>query len=212
MKAKFKLLFLFLFVVSISFAQEMTVTGTVTSSEDGMPLPGVNVIVQGTTTGTNSDFDGKYSLKVQKGAVLEFSSVGFKTQSVTVVSQTTIDIVMIIDVESLNEIVVVGYGTQKKEDLTGAISTVKSEDIQKVPTSNIAQSLQGKISGVQVISSGSPGDSPTVRLRGVGSFTGTNAPLYVVDGKFYDNIDFLNTNDIESMSVLKDASSAAIFG
>lgn len=212
MKAKFKLLLLFLFVASLSYAQEVIVSGVVTSSDDNMPLPGANVIVKGTTTGTNTDFDGKYSLTVQKGAVLEFSSVGFKTVSKTVADQTTINLAMDTDVESLNEIVVVGYGTQKKEDLTGAISTVKSEEIQRVPTSNVMQSLQGKVAGVQVVSTGSPGDSPTVRLRGVGSFVGSNAPLYVVDGKFYDNIDFLNTNDIESMSVLKDASSTAIFG
>ena len=212
MKAKFKLLLLFLLACSFSYAQEVKVSGIVTSADDGLPLPGVNVIVKGTTTGTNSDFDGNYMLSVPKGAVLEFSSIGFKSVSITIVNQSSLNVSMDPDVESLNEIVVVGYGTQKKEDLTGAISTVKAEEIQRVPTSNVMQSLQGKVSGVQVVSTGSPGDSPTVRLRGVGSFAGSNAPLYVVDGMFYDNIDFLNTSDIESMSILKDASSTAIFG
>ncbi len=212
MKARFKLILLFILACSFSYAQQLKVSGVVTSADDGLPLPGVNVIEKGTTNGINTDFDGNYSLSVQKGAVLEFSSIGFKTVSITVGNQSTVNVGLVTDVESLNEIVVVGYGTQKKEDLTGSISTVKAEDIQRVPTSNVMQSLQGKVAGIQVVSTGSPGDSPTVRLRGVGSFAGSNSPLYVVDGMFYDNIDFLNTNDIESVSVLKDASSTAIFG
>lgn len=212
MKAKFKLLFLFLFVVSFSYAQEITVTGAVTSADDGLPLPGVNVIVKGTTNGTNTDFDGKYTIKVQPGAVLEFSSVGFKTQNITVGSQTSIKVGMETDVEALGEIVVIGYGTQRKVDLTGAISTVTAEDIEKTPNSNVMQSLQGKVAGVQIVSSGSPGDSPTVRIRGVNSFSAGGTPLYVVDGMWYDNIDFLDNSQIETVSVLKDVSSIAIFG
>ncbi len=212
MKAKFKLLLLFLLVSSLSFAQGLKISGIVTSADDTLPLPGVNVIVKGTTNGTNTDFDGKYTLTVQQGAVLEFSSLGFKTVSITVGSQTTIDVAMETDVESLNEIVVVGYGTQRKVDLTGAISTVKSEDIERTPNSNVMQSLQGKVPGVQVVSTGSPGDSPTVRLRGVNSYFAGSNPLYVVDGQWYDNIDFLDPSQIESISVLKDVSSVAIFG
>src|SRR5690606_5847042 len=209
---KLKLLILCLTVGTFSFAQQMTVSGEVISADDNMPLPGVNVIVVGTSTGTSTDFDGKYTLGVQSGAVLEFSSVGFKTVTVTVTNQTTIDVAMETDVESLDEIVVIGYGTQRKVDLTGAISTVQSEDIEKTPNSNVMQSLQGKVPGLQVVSSGSPGDSPTVRLRGVNSFAAGNNPLYVVDGQWYDNIDFLDNSQIETVSVLKDVSSIAIFG
>ncbi|MDG5491321.1 TonB-dependent receptor [Psychroserpens sp. SPM9] len=211
MKAKINLLIFFLFSVFAS-AQELTVGGVVTSADDGIPLPGVNIIVKGTTNGTSTDFDGKYSIKVNVGDVLEFIYVGLKTQSIKITNQTTLNIAMETDVESLSEVVVIGYGSQKKADLTGAISTVKSEDIEKTPNSNIMQALQGKVAGLQVTSVGSPGDSPNVRVRGVGSYAAGNNPLYVVDGMFYDNIDFLDNSQIETISVLKDVSSIAIFG
>lgn len=214
MYMKTKIILLLLFLVSVSgFAQNKSVTGVVTSSEDNMPIPGVNVIVQGTSRGASTDFDGNFSIQTSVGEVLEFSYVGFKTKTITVGNQSNVNIVLEIDVESLDEIVLVGYGTQKKADLTGSIVTVKSEDIERVATANVMQSLQGKVSGVQVVSTGSPGDSPTVRLRGIGSYNdGNNNPLYVVDGMFYTNIDFLNTKDIESLTILKDASSSAIYG
>lgn len=212
MKTRLILFLFFLFSYSIAQAQESTVTGTITSAEDNFPVPGVNVLIKGTARGTSTDFDGNYSLKVSKGDVVEFSSLGFKTVTITISDQTRLDVALESDIEALGEIVVIGYGTQKKADLTGAITTVKAEDIEKTPTSNVMQSLQGKVAGVQVVGVGSPGDSPKVRLRGVGTFDGNNNPLYVVNGMFYDNIDFLNTSDIESVSVLKDASSSAIFG
>ncbi|MAX70082.1 MAG: SusC/RagA family protein [Flavobacteriaceae bacterium] len=211
MKTKISLLLMLFFSFS-AFAQQMDINGVVTSKSDGLPLPGVSIIVKGTTRGTTSDFDGKYSISVSSGDQLEYSYLGFKTMVITVENQTTIDVSLEDDVESLNEVVVVGYGTQKKADLTGAISTVKSEDIARTPNSNVAQSLQGKVAGVQITSNGSPGDSPTVRIRGVGSYAAGNNPLYVVDGMFYDNIDFLDSSQIESFSVLKDASSVSIFG
>lgn len=212
MKAKIILLLFFLFSVS-GFAQNLTVSGVVTSAEDGMPVPGVNVIVKGTTRGVSTDFDGKYTIQVSTGEVLEFSSIGLKTVAITVGAQKTINVTMNTDVESLDEIVLVGYGTQRKADLTGSIVTIQSQDIEKTPTANVMQSLQGKVPGVQVVSNGSPGDSPTVRLRGIGSYSDNNTkPLFVVDGMFYTNIDFLNTKDIESVTVLKDASSSAIYG
>src|SRR5690606_32233762 len=128
-------------------------------------------------------------------------------------SQKNINVVLNTDIESLDEIVLVGYGTQRKADLTGSIVTIQAQDIEKTPTANVMQSLQGKVPGVQVVSTGSPGDSPTVRLRGIGSYSSDNSkPLFVVDGMFYNNIDFLNTKDIESVTVLKDASSSAIYG
>lgn len=211
MKTKISLL-LMLFFSFYAFAQQMEVSGVITSTEEGMPLPGVSIVVKGTTKGTTSDFDGNYSIAVDSGDELEFSYIGFKTVTMTVGSQNVINVTLEDDVESLSEVVVVGYGTQRKADLTGAISTVKSEDIAKTPNSNVVQSLQGKVAGVQVVSSGSPGGSPTVRVRGVNSFKGGNNPLYVVDGMFYDEIDFLDSSQIETMSVLKDASSISIFG
>ncbi|MEO8772832.1 MAG: TonB-dependent receptor [Gelidibacter sp.] len=212
MKARLVLFLFFLFSYSVSQAQDAIITGTVTSAEDNFPVPGVNVLIKGTNKGTSTDFDGNYSLTAKAGDVFEFTYVGFKTQYITIGNQTTLNIVFEADIEALGEVVVVGYGSQKKADLTGAITTIKAEDIEKTPTSNVMQSLQGKVAGVQVIGVGSPGDSPKVRLRGVGTFDGSNNPLYVVNGMFYDNIDFLNTSDIESVSVLKDASSSAIFG
>ena len=212
MKARLKLLFLSLLVTSSLFAQEITVTGEVLSSEDGMPVPGVNIIVVGTNRGVNTDFDGLYSIKVKQGEILEFSSIGLKTTRVTVGNSTVINVTMEPDIAALDEIVIVGYGTQKKADLTGSITTVKSDVIEKTPTANIMQSLQGQVSGVQIVNTGSPGDSPTVRLRGLGTYSGSGSPLYVVDGMFYSNIDFLNTKDIESITILKDASSSAIYG
>lgn len=212
MKSRLFLFLFFIFSYAFVQAQESTISGTVTSADDGFPVPGVNVIIQGTSRGASTDFDGNYTLKVNKGETLEFSSLGFKTVNVTINNQTVVNVALEADIEALSEVVVVGYGTQKKADLTGAITTVKAEDIERTPTSNVMQSLQGKVAGVQIVGVGSPGDSPKVRLRGVGTFDGSNNPLYVVNGMFYDNIDFLNTNDIESVSVLKDASSSAIFG
>nr|WP_083702120.1 TonB-dependent receptor [Mangrovimonas sp. DI 80] len=212
MKAKIILLTFLLFSFEV-FCQEITVSGAITSAEDGMPLIGVNIIVKGTTRGATTDFDGRYTINVSKGEQLEFTSLGLKPVTITVGDDTIINVVMEEDIESLGEIVVVGYGTQKKSDLTGSISTVKSEEIEKTPAANVMQSMQGKVAGVQVVSAGSPGDSPTIRLRGLGSYDTSNAnPLYVVDGMFYNNIDFLNSKDIETLTVLKDASSSAIYG
>ena len=184
---------LFLFTGLTLFAQEKTVTGTVTSADDGMPLPGANVSVQGSTTGTTTDFDGIYEIVLEEGDVLTFSYIGFVTQEVSVDGQETIDVSLKPDLESLSEVVVVGYGEQKREDLTGSIATIDSEEIQKTPNSNVMQSVQGKVPGVQIVSAGSPGASPTVRIRGLGSFnSGSSSVLYVVDGAFYNNIDFLD--------------------
>lgn len=211
MKTKFSLILL-LFFALVSWSQQIEVSGVVTSASDGLPLPGVSVIVDGTSRGASTDLDGRYTISVQSGDKLTFSYIGFITQTITVTNQTTIDVALEDDVESLNEVVVIGYGTQKKEDLTGAISTVKSEEIAKTPNSNVMQSLQGKVAGVQITSNGSPGASPNIRVRGVNSYLAGNNPLFVVDGMFYDNIDFLDSSQIETISVLKDASSIAIFG
>jgi TonB-linked SusC/RagA family outer membrane protein len=199
------------------------VSGKVTALEDGTSIPGVNIVVEGTTKGTTTDGDGNYSIQLTAAEnALVFSFVGYKPTTVQVDGRTTIDVALESDVIALNEIVVVGYGTQREKDLTSAISTVKSEDIVKTPSGQAMQGLQGKIPGLQVVSKGTPGDQPTIRIRGVGSYprtdavTGaplnTEAPLYVVDGMFFDNIDFLSPSDIESISILKDASAASIYG
>lgn len=212
-RSKTYLLLLFFIFTLTAFAQEVTVTGTVTSADDNFPLPGVNVIIQGTTNGTSTDFDGNYSITVNKGDVLEFSFIGFVTQAITVDDQTEINVVMQVDAQALDEVVVVGYGELKVKDLTSAITTVKSEELAKTPTNSAMQALQGKVAGLQVVTNGSPGQAPTVRVRGIGSYnTGASGPLYVVDGMFFNNIDFLNTSDIESISILKDASASAIYG
>ncbi|WP_027137591.1 SusC/RagA family TonB-linked outer membrane protein [Gaetbulibacter saemankumensis] len=210
---KTRLTFFLIFLISAHvFAQDITVSGTIVDAGDNIPIPGVNVIVSETTRGVSSDFDGNYSILVSKGEVLEFSALGYKTVKIEVQDQTTINVSLEEDVATLEEVVLVGYGTQRKADLTGSIVTIKPEQIEKTPAANPMQSLQGKVAGVQVVSSGSPGDSPTVRLRGLGSYGANTTPLFVVDGMFYNNIDFLDSKDIESLTVLKDASSSAIYG
>lgn len=197
--------------VEISQFKQITVTGTVVDNL-GIPLPGVTITIEGTTTGIVTDIDGKYSIDVEEGAVLVFSFVGFENLKRVVGSSNVIDVRMVQDISLLEEIVVIGYGTQKEQDRISAIATVKAGDIVKTPATNAMQSLQGRVAGVQIVSSGAPGASPTVRVRGIGSFEGGAAPLYVVDGMFFENIDFLNPNDIKSLSVLKDASASAIYG
>ncbi len=211
MKTKFSLILL-LFVSLISWSQQIEVSGVVTSASDGMPLPGVSVIVEGTSKGVSTDFDGKYSINVQSGQKLSFSYIGFKTQSIVITNQTTLNVTLEDDIESLNEVVVVGYGTQKKADLTSAIATIKPEELAKTPSAQVVQGFQGKVAGVQISSLGSPGETPQILIRGTNSLSGDSSPLFVVDGMFYDNIDFLNSSEIESVSILKDASASAIYG
>lgn len=202
-----------LFILSsvLAFAQPAIVRGIVKDAH-GEPLIGVTVLVKGTTQGTATDFDGNYEIKnLPEGAVLRFSQMGMKPLEITVGEKSSINVTLQEDTQLLDDVVVVGYGTAKAKDLTSPIASIKSDEINKLATSNAMQAVQGKIPGVQIVNNGEPGSGPTVRVRGVGSF-GNDAPLYVVDGMFYDNIDFLNPSDIEDMSVLKDASAAAIYG
>ncbi|MEZ4810663.1 MAG: TonB-dependent receptor [Allomuricauda sp.] len=212
---KFKHLLLsipFLFSMSLSAQENITVSGTVTDGQ-GTPMPGANVILKNTTTGVQTDFDGNYLLSnVPSNGTLVFSYIGFSPTEVPINGQTTIDVSLQEDTQALDEVVVIGYGTQKKADLTGSIVSVDAEQIEKTPTANVVQSLQGKVSGVQIVTTGTPGDSPTIRIRGLGTYTDATKVLFVVDGMFYSNIDFLNTNDIKTINVLKDASSSAIYG
>jgi len=185
-------------------------------------VPGVNVVVEGTSRGTTTDVNGQYTIQLGPGEnTLVFTFVGFKPAVVQVEGRSVIDVVLESDITSLDEVVVIGYGTQRERDLTSSITTISADEIVKTPTAQAMQALQGKVPGLQVVSNGSPGDAPSVRVRGIGSHPKdgggagqsiNSEPLYVVDGMFFDNIDFLNTADIKSISVLKDASAAAIFG
>jgi len=206
---------LFMLCSFFAIAQTGTVTGNVTESSTGITAVGVTIIVKGTTNGTVTDLDGNYSLtNVPLDGTLVFSFIGMKTIEIPVDGRKQIDVSLEEDAVMLDKVVVVGYGTAKQKDLTSSITIVRSEDLAKTPSGQAMQALQGKVAGLQVVSAGAPGDSPTIRVRGIGSYPGrgNEGPLYVVDGVFFDNIDFLNTADIASISVLKDASAAAIYG
>lgn len=196
-----------------AMAQTRTVTGTVTSQTDNQPLPGVSVVVKGTARGTVTDVDGKFSIDMGPDeTALDFSYIGFATQSVTVGQQTQVVVVLAEDAQQLDEVVVIGYGTVRKSDLTGSVSGIRGNDLTRIPAASPVQALQGRLPGVQVSSnSGAPGSGATVRIRGVGTFGNAN-PIFVVDGVIVENIDFLNSGDIESMEVLKDASATTIYG
>lgn len=196
-------------------AQARTVSGIVKDNATGESIPGVSVLVKNTSIGTITDGDGKYSVEVSSNAdVLVFSFVGYAKQEVAVSSQSTIDVSLQMDLTTLEEIVVVGYGEQKKSVVTGAISSVKADELQSMPITRIEQALQGRVSGVTIAAnSGQPGSAATVRVRGITSLN-NNDPLWIVDGVVVDNggIGYLNQSDIESIEVLKDAASAAIYG
>ncbi|HWD90402.1 MAG TPA: TonB-dependent receptor [Mucilaginibacter sp.] len=207
-------LFLFLFITP-ALAQNVTVKGKVTDPADHSTLVGVSVSVKGTTTGTQTDVNGNYSISAPSNATLVFSYIGYTSQNVPVNGQTTINIGLNSSANQLQQVVVIGYGTQKKIDNTGAIATVKGSDIAKQASENPISGLQGKVAGVEIINSGQPGSAPTINIRGIGTVFGNAQPLFIVDGVWYNSIDdisFLNPSDIESLSVLKDASSEAIFG
>ncbi|MEC5145597.1 TonB-dependent receptor [Chitinophaga sp. 212800010-3] len=193
-------------------AADNTVSGHVEDSK-GNPLVGVSVKVKGSSQGAVTDAKGNFSLQASSGAVLLITYMGYESKEVTVNGSAPLAIVLEESTSGLNEVVVIGYGTQRKKDVTGAISSISSKDLRNVPVRNAAEALQGKVSGVTVSqSSGSPGSPPVVRIRGIGSISGANAPLYIVDGLPQTDIGWLNPNDIESMDILKDASAAAIYG
>ncbi|MGN6617549.1 MAG: SusC/RagA family TonB-linked outer membrane protein [Ilyomonas sp.] len=204
----------FSFFLFSSVAQSQTsrvITGTVTG-DNGNDLVGVSVSVRGTTQGTTTDANGKYSITVASDtATLQFSYVGYATQEIPVAGRTEINVTLAATAQQLEQVVVVGYGTQRKRDLTGSIAVISGQDISKTQTTNPVSALQGRVSGVTVVNSGQAGSSPTVRIRGVNS-TNNADPLYVVDGILQTNINYLNPADIETMEVLKDPSSIAIYG
>ncbi len=210
-RSRWILVLLGLALVQFTWAQR-TITGTVTDSRTGEPLIGANILAAGTNTGTVTDLNGAFSFDLQEGiSEIRISYTGYTDQIITLTTADSYSI-LLEPGSMLDEIVVVGYGVQRDRDVISAISTVESKDIVKTPTPQAMQSLQGRVAGVQIVSNGAPGGAPTVRIRGIGSFEGAGAPLFVVDGMFVDDIDFLNPADIETLSVLKDASSAAIYG
>ncbi|MEM1003218.1 MAG: SusC/RagA family TonB-linked outer membrane protein, partial [Bacteroidota bacterium] len=204
---------LFVSVSAVMVAQEKQVSGNVTD-QNGLPLPGVSVVVVGTTSGTQTDFDGNYSISVNEGQVLRFSYLGQKTVDRTVGATNTINIQMEEDAQALQEVIVVAYGTQKKEEITGSVATVGEEELSTIPSGSVTQGLVGKVSGVQIINqSGAPGADPSIRFRGVGSINSSNEPLLVVDGVVFNgNLNSINQQDIESINFLKDASANALYG
>ncbi|MBC7537144.1 MAG: TonB-dependent receptor [Ferruginibacter sp.] len=190
---------------------DIIVSGKVTDAT-GNVIPGVTIIVKGAAAGTSTDAQGEYKLSVPDDAVLVFSSVGYEDLEVAVTGRTNINVVLQTSTKSLDQVVVVGYGTQRKRDVTGSVASVKGEDIAKQPVLTATQAIQGKVAGVQIISSGSPNSAPVVRIRGTGSILGGASPLYVVDGVITEDIRNINSADIVTLDVLKDASSAAIYG
>lgn len=217
--------------LQVVLAQERTISGRVTATDDGSALPGVNIVVKGTTNGTVTDSNGEYRITIPTSAeALVFSFIGFQTQEVAIGSRSVVDVGMGADVQQLNEVVVVGYGTQIKQDLTGNIASLKGDELKNIPVPNFTQALQGRAAGVFVESqSGRVGEGIKVRIRGAGSLTASNEPLYVIDGipittsslnsaqngttsSNGSALASINFNDIESFEILKDASAAAIYG
>lgn len=200
------------FITSYAYGQDRTLSGKVTSKNERAPVPGASIIIKGTTSGTTSDFDGNFRLTFNAAnPVLVVSYIGYVTQEIPITTQTTLDIVLEEDLQQLKEVVVVGYGTQRRADLTGSISSVSSKDLNVMPVASLDQALQGRAAGVTVIQNAAPGGGAIVRIRGIGSVN-NNEPLYVIDGFPAGSLNDINPNDIESIEILKDASAAAIYG
>lgn len=213
MMIKFKIAIIacLVFCMQNVYSQNKTITGKVTDTSNS-PLPGVSVLIKGTTNGTETDFDGNFSLSgVNESNELVFSYLGMNSKTVLVGSKTKINVALEESAESLNEVVVIGYGKSSRRNVTGAISSIKSDEITKTPIVSVDQALQGSVSGVTVTNAGSPGSGPQVQIRGLGTF-GNSQPLYVIDGVVSGGLNEINPNDIETMDVLKDAATASIYG
>ncbi len=214
MKLLINRLWLLTFLIALPVhAQQLEITGSVTDAADGSPLPGVNIIIKGTTRGTATDADGHFKITASKGSTLEFSFVGYEVQEVTVKDQTVINVALKMKTEKINEVVKVGYGTMKKSDITGSITSVNSKELTERPVTSIDMALQSRVAGMQVSStSGMPGAGARIRIRGQGSLATSSDPLWVIDGYVGADINTVAPEDIESIEVLKDASSTAIYG
>ena len=202
------------FAVQLAFAQEKTVTGTVVSAEDGVTLPGVNVIIRGTSTGTQTDFDGNYSINVSQGDQLVFSYIGFQPKTVRVGAGNVIDVSLAEDAQALEEVIVTAYGTSTKEAFTGSASVIGESELAKRNVTSPIAAIEGNATGVQFTSaSGQPGSSPGIVIRGVGTLTGNSDPLFIVDGIQYEGaLNTINQEDIKSFTILKDAASTSLYG
>lgn len=215
-EVSFRMVFLLVFLMTTvtGFAQNKTVSGIVVDKA-GEAVIGASVLVKGTSNGTITDFDGKFTLSnVPEKGIITITYIGYEGQDISIAEKNTLKVILAEDTETLDEVVVVGYGTQKKTDLTGSVMSVKSEDITSVTANNPVQALQGRVTGVSVVTDSRPGKSPTLRIRGNGSISAGNDPLYVVDGfpLMNGSLNEINANDIASMEVLKDASATAIYG
>ncbi|MFZ4564529.1 MAG: SusC/RagA family TonB-linked outer membrane protein, partial [Bacteroidales bacterium] len=216
MRIKIYVAFLFLvlsFHAASVFSQAIHVKGTVYSKEDNLSVPGANVLVKGTLHGVFTDSEGRYSIQADKKDILVFSFIGFQSEEIRVGEQKEINVVLLPVSKNLDEVVVVGYGTKKKTDLIGSVSSVKNSELIAIPSSDIQGMLKGQVAGLAVsVANAAPGGNSNVLLRGINSLKGGTSPLYVVDGLPIDNINEINVNDIETVSVLKDASAQAIYG
>ena len=204
---------LFIFCTTALAQDIISVSGTVTD-ESGAPIPGVSVLVQNTTNGTSTDFDGNYVLEAASNATLEFRYLGFVTQTIEVNGRSTINVQLAEDTQQLSEVVVIGYGTQSKESVTGSVVSIKAEELNEVQSANFTQALVGRAAGVNISSTSTrPGAAPQIQIRGVRSLTASNDPLIVLNGiPFSGGLSDINQNDIESLDILKDASATAIYG
>lgn len=203
----------FLIATSAVYAQNVTIKGKITDASTKESIPGVNVVIKGTTNGVISNFDGEYEISAPPKAILSFSFIGYALQEVQLNGKTRVDISLVLATTELDEVVAIGYGTAKKRDITGSVSSVKGDDLQMIPVSSAAEALTGKLAGVQVLSTeGSPDAEMRIRVRGGGSITQDNSPLFIVDGFPVNTISDIASSDIQSIDVLKDASSTAIYG
>jgi len=228
-KMKVTIISFFLFMSAIAvFGQQRTISGTVTEALDGKTIPGVTVLVKGTTNGTTTDIQGKFSLRINESAkALLFTFIGMKTQEIPITASNTYNVQMESEAVNLDEVVVIGYGAVKKSDLTGSVASIRTDDLKKIPVNSLDQGIQGKVSGVQVTQlSSQPGGAMSMRIRGGNSIMAGNEPLYVIDGVLIESqidmswigspaqngLSSINPNDIESMEILKDASATSIYG
>ena len=201
-----------LLVSIITFAQNVTIKGVI-FDETNLPLIGATVQVKGGQAGAATDLDGKYSIQAPKNGTLIISYIGYKTQEIKIQGKTSINVTLMPDNQTLDEVVVVGYGTMKKSDLTGSVASVSQKNVEGFKTSSVMEALGGQIAGVQITQNdGTPGSGFNVNIRGVGTLTGDASPLYIVDGFEVSGIDHLANSDIESIEILKDASASAIYG
>ena len=214
--------FLFLLLIPILCFGQSSVKGTVSEEDSGLPLPGVNVFVKGTNTGTTTDFDGNYQISAKTGDVLVFSYVGFSTQEISFNGESTLNVQLAEDASALDEVVLIGYGSVKKEDLTGSVDVVSSKEFNKGAIVSTDQLLQGKAAGVRITDSGgTPDSAPNIRIRGGSSLNADSSPLIVIDGVpigsqnpagVSNPLSLVNPSDVESFTILKDASATAIYG